>query len=302
MDSHPGGRLVLVVLFWSQLAGLTGLVVWVVWSGAGRPGVGAMLAALGAGFAGVAGLACLYRGLAVGAMGIVAPISATSPVVPLVVDIGRGRSPGTVQWIGIVVALAGVVLVSRQPGPGRAPVVAAGVGLALAAALGFGLFVVGLGVAAQESPSWAAATARFASVCTVVAALAATRTSVRCSQRLLPLIVAVGIFDAGANALDRRGRDPRVDRHRRRSERALSRDDDPAGPGAAPRAPRRDPSRRRADRSRGCGADRRRMMVACRDRSNGGSDVEADVQDVAVLDDVRLALEALQRSLRGLRV
>jgi drug/metabolite transporter (DMT)-like permease len=192
---------VLVVLFWSQLAGLTGLVVWVVWSGAGRPGVGAVLAALGAGFAGVAGLACLYRGLAVGAMGIVAPISATSPVVPLVVDIGRGRSPGTVQWIGIVVALAGVVLVSRQPGPGRAPVVAAGVGLALAAALGFGLFVVGLGVAAQESPSWAAATARFASVCTVVAALAATRTSVRCSQRLLPLIVAVGIFDAGANAL-----------------------------------------------------------------------------------------------------
>lgn len=192
---------VLVVLFWSQLAGLTGLVVWVVWSGAGRPGVGAMLAALGAGFAGVAGLACLYRGLAVGAMGIVAPISATSPVVPLVVDIGRGRSPGTVQWIGIVVALAGVVLVSRQPGPGRAPVVVAGVGLALAAALGFGLFVVGLGVAAQESPSWAAATARFASVCTVVAALAATRTSVRCSQRLLPLIVAVGIFDAGANAL-----------------------------------------------------------------------------------------------------
>ena len=44
------------------------------------------------------------------------------------------------------------------------------------------------------------------------------------------------------------------------------------------------------------------MMVACRHRSSGGSDVEADVQDVAVLDDVRLALEALQRSLRGLRV
>ena len=192
---------VLVVRFWSQLAGLAGLVAWVVWSGAGRPGVVATLAALGAGLAGVVGLACLYRGLAVGAMGIVAPISATSPVVPLVVDLARGRSPGTVQWLGIVVALTGVVLVSRQPGAGRAPVVAAGVGLALAAALGFGLFVVGLGVAAQESSSWAAATARFASVCTIVAALAATRTSVRCSQRLLPLIVAVGIFDAGANAL-----------------------------------------------------------------------------------------------------
>jgi drug/metabolite transporter (DMT)-like permease len=192
---------VIVVLFWSQLAGLLGLVVWVLASGEGRPGAGSTLAALGAGIAGVVGLGCLYRGMAVGAMGIVAPISATSPIVPLAVDLARGRSPGAVQWLGIVVALAGVVLVSREPGTGRSPVVAAGVGLALAASLGFGLFVVGLGIAAQESTSWATATARFAAVCTMVAALAATRTSVRTSRRVLPLILAVGVFDTGANAL-----------------------------------------------------------------------------------------------------
>ena len=45
----------------------------------------------------------------------------------------------------------------RQAVGGR---VAAGVGLALVAALGFGLFVVGLGEAAQESAAWATATAR----------------------------------------------------------------------------------------------------------------------------------------------
>ncbi len=191
----------LVVLFWSQVSGLLGLVVWVLWSGAERPGAGAMLAALGAGLAGVVGLACLYRGLAVGAMGIVAPISATAPVIPLVVDLARGRSPGTLQWIGIVVALAGVVLVSREPGSGRAPVVAAGVGLALVASLGFGVFLVGIGIAAEDSSSWAAATARFAEAGVVVLALAATRTSARCSRRLLPVVVAVGTFDAGANAL-----------------------------------------------------------------------------------------------------
>lgn len=191
---------VLVVLFWSQLAGLSGLAVWVLASGSGRPEARALLVALGAGVAGVVGLGCLYRGMAVGAMSIVAPISATSPAVPLAVDLARGRSPGALQWAGILVALAGVVLVSREPASGRAPV-AAGVGLALAAALGFGLFVVGIGEAAKDSVPWAAAAARFGSVCALVVALSATRAVPCVARRLLPLVVAVGVFDTGANAL-----------------------------------------------------------------------------------------------------
>lgn len=190
---------VLTVLFWSQLVGLVGLVAWTSASGSTRPGTGLWLA-LAAGVAGVTGLGCLYRGMAVGAMGIVAPISATSPIVPLVVDLLRGRSPTAVQWAGIALALAGIVLVSREPGRIRGPV-AAGVGLALIAALSFGLFIVGLGEAAQESAPWAAATARLGSVTAVVLALAWTRTVPRVSARLLPLIVAVGVFDSGANAL-----------------------------------------------------------------------------------------------------
>jgi drug/metabolite transporter (DMT)-like permease len=190
---------VLIVLFWSQLVGLAGLVVWISASGAARPGT-ALLLALAAGIAGVIGLGCLYRAMAVGAMGIVAPISATSPVVPLAVDLLRGRSPSAVQWAGIVLALTGIVLVSREPRSSRGPV-AAGVGLALVAALGFGLFIVGLGEAAQESAPWAAGTARLGSVTALVLALSLTRTVPRVSARLLPLIAAVGVFDTGANAL-----------------------------------------------------------------------------------------------------
>jgi drug/metabolite transporter (DMT)-like permease len=138
--------------------------------------------------------------MAVGAMGIVAPISATSPVVPLTVDLLRGRSPSAAQWAGIVLALTGIVLVSREPrnSHGR---VAAGVGLALVAALGFGLFIVGLGESAQESAPWAVATARLGSVTALVLALSWTRTVPRVSAGLLPLIAAVGVFDTGANAL-----------------------------------------------------------------------------------------------------
>ena len=86
---------VLVVLFWSQLVGLLGLLAWVLASNAGRPEAPRVLLAAAAGIAGVVGLGCLYRGMAIGAMGIVAPISALSPVVPLLTDIARGRSPGT---------------------------------------------------------------------------------------------------------------------------------------------------------------------------------------------------------------
>jgi len=196
---------VLTVLFWSQLVGLAGLAVWVVASRAERPDTGLWFA-LGGGVAGVVGLGCLYRGMAVGAMGIVAPISATSPIVPLAVDLVRGNSPATVQWLGIALALTGIVLVSRESGDGhpagaaRRPV-AAGVGLALVAALGFGLFIVGLGEAAQESASWATATARFGAVAVLVVVLLSLRTVPRASRNLFPLILAVGIFDAAANAL-----------------------------------------------------------------------------------------------------
>ncbi len=196
---------VLTVLFWSQLMGLGGVVLWVLASGATRPGAGLLLA-VGAGIAGVVGLGCLYRGMAVGAMGIVAPISATSPAIPLGVDLFRGHSPTASQWIGVGLALAGVVLVSREPGGSGGRGIthrpfAAGVGLALLAALGFGLFIVGLGEAAQESAPWATGSARLGSVSALVLAVLWTRTVPRVSKRALPLVLAVGAFDTGANAL-----------------------------------------------------------------------------------------------------
>ena len=191
--------IVLVVLFWSQFVGLLGLLAWVLVSDAGRLDATRVLLAAAAGIAGVVGLGCLYRGMAIGTMGIVAPISALSPVVPLLADLARGRSPDAVQWLGIAVALAGVMLVSREPGGGGG--IAAGVGLALAAALGFGLFLVGLAEAAQEGAEGAAAAARFGSVAAIAVALAATRTRPRVSAGLIPLVVAIGVFDTGANAL-----------------------------------------------------------------------------------------------------
>ena len=83
---------VFTVLAVSQAIGLVGVALWVVLASDPFPGVVELLPAALAGIAGAIGLAALYRGLAVGAMGIVAPISAASPVVPLPVDAAQGVS------------------------------------------------------------------------------------------------------------------------------------------------------------------------------------------------------------------
>jgi len=192
---------VFAVLALSQAIGLVGVAVWVWLARDPFPGVVELVPAALAGLAGAIGLAALYRGLAVGAMGIVAPISAASPIVPLSVDAAQGVVPAVVQWLGVSLILAGIVTLSREPSRGGQRI-AAGAGLAVVAALGFGLFFVGLDAGADESVPWAVVAARSASVTfAVAAAVFITRTSLRPPRGLLPALVAIGLFDAGANVL-----------------------------------------------------------------------------------------------------
>ncbi len=190
---------VLTVLVISQTVGLVGVYLWVIASGDAFPGVEKLLPAAAGGVAALVGLAALYRGFALGAMGIVAPISAASPIVPLAVDAARGDVPTAVQWVGVGLVVTGIVVLSWEPSKDGRRQFAAGAGLAVAAALGFGLFFVGIDAGADESAAWAVAAARTASVPVAVVAALLTATALTAPRRLLPLIVGVGIFDTGAN-------------------------------------------------------------------------------------------------------
>ncbi len=192
---------VLTVLVVSQFVGLVGVYIWVLLSGDAVPGLGEIAAAGAGGIAALVGLAALYRGFAIGAMGIVAPISAASPLVPLAVDVGHGITPSTAQWLGLVLVVTGIVSLSWEPSNTAARRIAAGAGLAIVAALGFGFFFVGIDAGADESSAWAVAAARTASVPVAVAAALALRTPLTAPRRLLPMLVAVGVFDTGANIM-----------------------------------------------------------------------------------------------------
>jgi drug/metabolite transporter (DMT)-like permease len=192
---------VLTVLLISQAVGLAGVSLWVLASGDPFPGAAELLPAAVAGITAMGGLAALYRGFAIGAMGVVAPISAASPIVPLAVDTANGHVPTPIQWVGVTLVVSGIVVLSREPSIPGQPRVAAGVGLALVAALGFGVFFLGIDAGADESTAWAVAAARGASVPIVLIAALATGATLRPERRLLPLLVGVGVFDTSANVL-----------------------------------------------------------------------------------------------------
>jgi drug/metabolite transporter (DMT)-like permease len=189
---------VLGVLAISQAAGFIAVALVALVAGGDFLGVAASLAAVGAGFAGAIGLAALYRGMAVGAIGVVAPISASAAVIPVVVGIARGERPTAIQLVGVVLALIGVVLVSQEHGQtGR---LAAGVPLALVAAAGFGSYFLFIDRASADDAFWAVTVARVASSTLAVTA-AAIAGALRVPRGSLPVLVAVGLFDVGANVL-----------------------------------------------------------------------------------------------------
>jgi drug/metabolite transporter (DMT)-like permease len=151
-----------------------------------------------AGVSGAIGLAAFYRGLAVGTMGLVAPISALGALVPLAVDLAAGRNPGGVALAGMLVALGGAALAASAPGPASRR----GLGLAVVAALGFGGFFVLLAESADGAGAlWALIAGRTGSVPIALLGVAALGAGLAIGRRVLPMVVAAGVLDASANLM-----------------------------------------------------------------------------------------------------
>jgi drug/metabolite transporter (DMT)-like permease len=193
---------VIAVVVVSQAIGLAGLLAWVLVTSDPFPGVVELLPAAAAGVAVLAGITAFYRGLAIGAMGIVAPISAAGPVVPLAVDAAQGTTPTALQWLGIVFVLLGVATLSWEGStPGRGGRMASGAGLAIVAAVGFGLFFVGVDAGSDESAPWAIVAARTLAVALGAVAALALSKPLRPPRNLLAMLAVVGLIDTSANVL-----------------------------------------------------------------------------------------------------
>lgn len=190
-----------VVVGVSQAFALLALVPFAVFLGS-RPDH--LLSGVLAGLAGVVGLGLFYTALAGGTMGVVAPIASMGALLPVTVGLAQGEVPSGLQIAGIVVAILGVVLASGPELSGGAssrPLL-----LALGAAVGFGLVAVLL-TEGSKGPTGAVVVTllvmRSTSVGVLVLAFLVARTrgfALGVGSVDLPLLLAVGIGDVGANA------------------------------------------------------------------------------------------------------
>jgi drug/metabolite transporter (DMT)-like permease len=153
--------------------------------------------------AGLIGIAAMYRGMAVGAVSIVAPISATGAALPVIFGLLRGEHATVLQLAGMALALVGIVLASRasdDSGSGERKL-ASGVGFAALAALGFGGFFVLIHQASTYDVLWAGTIQRLTGVCIMVVVVLALRPSLKIGWPRVPGLVVVGVLDTGANVL-----------------------------------------------------------------------------------------------------
>jgi drug/metabolite transporter (DMT)-like permease len=191
-------RPLVTVMVFSLGAGFLALLLALLIRGQGPPGGSGWIAwAALASVCGISGLGAFYRGLAIGAMGVVAPISSAAAVVPLVVGLAIGERPHPIQAVGIVLAIGGVVLASREEGGTSA----AGAGLAIVAALGFGGFFVAIDQASKADVLWALTVSRAISFAVVLGAALVMRPQMPQSPRAVGALALIGLLDTSANLL-----------------------------------------------------------------------------------------------------
>src|SRR5271165_4788962 len=152
-----------------------------------------------AGVSGAFGIAALYKALAIGRMGIVAPVaSVLTGILPVLVGIRTEGMPGRIQLAGFALALVSIWLVAR---PDEEVDSHRGLGLAVLAGVMFGLFLVAGKQAGHHGVFWPLVAARTASTLLMLVIVAFSPRDTRSLRAALVPILLSGLLDSAANAM-----------------------------------------------------------------------------------------------------
>src|SRR5712692_7010841 len=163
------------------------------------PGWSSMLWGAVAGLLGGIGLAAFYKSLAVGTMGINAPLSSViTAVVPLLFSFSTEGLPHAIQMTVFALAMLSISVIAAPRGGASH---SKGLGLAVVSGIGFGGFLLCMKLAGSQAVFWPLASARAASFLLMLAIILLTGGEWNVSRSSLSYILAAGILDSGANAL-----------------------------------------------------------------------------------------------------
>jgi uncharacterized membrane protein len=186
------------VVLISQIVGLVLALALAVIRGETMPGPGDLGWSVLAGVAGGIGITALYKALAVGRMGIVAPVTGViAAIIPVTTGIVQEGLPSTLVLAGIALAIVAVVLVSRVSDPAAGP---SGLGLALLAGVGLGALSVCIAQVGDGHAFGPLVAMRATEALLIGGVIVLSRAVWRPDRQFVPGIAGVGLLDMLGNA------------------------------------------------------------------------------------------------------
>jgi drug/metabolite transporter (DMT)-like permease len=190
------------VVVFSQLSGLILVLISVPFLPSSLPTAIDFAWGAASGLAGGIGVALLYRGLAIGVMSVVAPVTAVCAVIiPLVVGLALGERPTGLAILGVLLAIVAIVLVSQTGHIEERKRATAGVPIAIASGVAIGIFLVFLERTGPSAGLWPLIAARVVSVTFFTMAGLMSREKLMPRHESMPIVIGCGVLDILANIL-----------------------------------------------------------------------------------------------------
>jgi drug/metabolite transporter (DMT)-like permease len=194
------GSTVFSAVVWSQATGLVLVLIALPFFPPASPTNADLAWGAATGLAGGIGLALLYRGLAVGVMSVVAPVTAVCAVIiPVAFGVALGERPTGVAVAGVTLALVAIVLISQSGQGEEGKRAGTGVPIAIASGVAIGIFLVCLERTGPTAGLWPLVPARIVSVSFMAVAGLVARQSLLPRRESWPIVVGGGALDMVAN-------------------------------------------------------------------------------------------------------
>lgn len=187
------------VLVASQCIGLAAVLIVLPFMLDGSPAPTDVVWGLVAGVGKAAGGLFLLRGMLIGQMNVVAPVSSLSGAgLPILVALALGERPTLLAWAGVLAGLVAIGLVSAGGGQARAGTlsgrVAEGFGFGLAAGAGFATLYLALDRTSGGSGIWPVLVAQTGVVVIFLLVAMTTRQPLVSPRAVWPTIAGAGVI------------------------------------------------------------------------------------------------------------
>jgi uncharacterized membrane protein len=194
------GSSVFAAVVWSQATGLVLVLLLLPFFPPASPSAADLAWGAATGLAGGIGIAFLYRGLAVGVMSVVAPVTAVCAVIiPVAFGVALGERPTRVAVAGVALALVSIVLISQSGRVEEGKDARTGVPIAIASGIAIGIFLVCLERTGPSAGLWPLVPARIVSVSFIAFAGLVAREKLLPRRESWSIIVGGGALDMVAN-------------------------------------------------------------------------------------------------------